>query len=513
MFASHFIKAIRIVVAALVLTTSTLIYGQFQNQAITTDPYGQGETAIAVSPLNPNYLLGSWTDGTANLAYAKPGYGFSTNGGTTWYASVITLPPTVSSGYTTSVTFDRYGNAFYCYVGIDPFYNIYVARTTQFPPQSNDWTSIKISTGFENIRPRITVDNTGSINDGRIYVSWTDYTNGTAKFSYSSNHGATFSTPLTLSDQNLGYRGESSSEVILDLDVNTDDIQRAFVGHTQVSVGPSGEVYVVWSQNDSNYKIRKSTNGGVSFAPEVTVSNYLPKYYYLGTWFVIRSYNPTMAVSPTNGYIYVSYAEPPSLSSNDFRIKFIRSTNGGTTWSSPQVIADFNIGLQFFPWIAVDSNGKISVVVGHSSDFSSADAYLTESYDNGSTFTTPERVSSESSFPSYGYFAIHYQGVATIHDGTCYALWTDFRNGNADPFFAYGNLAAMNNKSFTPSATAHNNNHVIERGYYGKLHEVFTCGGEIYYRRSSNNGTSWEFTTRISNTNNFNNHPSDPTPI
>jgi hypothetical protein len=76
-------------------------------------------------------------------------------------------------------------------------------------------------------------------------------------------------------------------------------------------------------------------------------------------------------------------------------------------------------------------------------------------------------------------------------------------------FFEEERLAnAYLNKSLTTSATAHNNNHVIERGYYGKLHEVFASDGEIYYRRSSNNGTSWELTTRISNANDFNNHPS-----
>jgi hypothetical protein len=67
---------------------------------------------------------------------------------------------------------------------------------------------------------------------------------------------------------------------------------------------------------------------------------------------------------------------------------------------------------------------------------------------------------------------------------------------------------AYDNKSTRYDATAHNNNHVIERGFFGKLHEVFHSGGEIFYRRSSNNGDSWEITERISTGNGSNNHPS-----
>ncbi len=55
---------------------------------------------------------------------------------------------------------------------------------------------------------------------------------------------------------------------------------------------------------------------------------------------------------------------------------------------------------------------------------------------------------------------------------------------------------------------AFNNNHLIERGYSGKLHKVFHSGGEIFYRRSSNNGVTWELTKRISTGNGANIIPS-----
>jgi hypothetical protein len=67
---------------------------------------------------------------------------------------------------------------------------------------------------------------------------------------------------------------------------------------------------------------------------------------------------------------------------------------------------------------------------------------------------------------------------------------------------------AYDNKSTRYDATAHNNNHILERGFFGKLHEVFHSGGEIFYRRSSDNGASWEITERISSGYGSNNHPS-----
>jgi len=85
-----------------------------------------------------------------------------------------------------------------------------------------------------------------------------------------------------------------------------------------------------------------------------------------------------------------------------------------------------------------------------------------------------------------------------------------------DDYFGWGRVNANQavllalayaNKS-TNYYAGYNNAHLIERGYSGKLHEVFHSGGEIFYRRSSNNGTSWEITKRLSSGNGANGAPS-----
>lgn len=47
--------------------------------------------------------------------------------------------------------------------------------------------------------------------------------------------------------------------------------------------------------------------------------------------------------------------------------------------------------------------------------------------------------------------------------------------------------------------TGYNNEQPLVRSADGKVHEVFSSGGEIFYRRSSNNGSSWDITTMLSN--------------
>ena len=80
--------------------------------------------------------------------------------------------------------------------------------------------------------------------------------------------------------------------------------------------------------------------------------------------------------------------------------------------------------------------------------------------------------------------------------------------GRINAFKSVTLAAAYVNKSANYDATAHNNNHILERGFFSKLHEVFQSGGEIFYRRSGNNGDSWEITKRITTGNSSNNHPS-----
>ena len=65
---------------------------------------------------------------------------------------------------------------------------------------------------------------------------------------------------------------------------------------------------------------------------------------------------------------------------------------------------------------------------------------------------------------------------------------------------------AYDNKSQSAKATyANNARHLVKDGGY--LYEIFSSGGEIYFRRSNNNGSSWQVTKRLTAGNGSNSRP------
>jgi hypothetical protein len=85
-------------------------------------------------------------------------------------------------------------------------------------------------------------------------------------------------------------------------------------------------------------------------------------------------------------------------------------------------------------------------------------------------------------------------------DGYRTKYYLETYNILGDPSLNYPYLYnyANSNKSLNYHATSYNNNHIIEKDASGRLHFVFQSGGEIFYRRSTNTGSAWDITRRIS---------------
>jgi tetratricopeptide (TPR) repeat protein len=420
-------------------------FAQFSNSPVDTNSYEQSETAIAISPVNSSYLLGAWNDVKSNV-YAQAGYAFSTNGGTSWSMGVLPAPSNRQSykyGFDPSVAFDRNGNAFYGYIATDSTKQLgatYVARTSN---QAVPWdiiTQVSANATGQD-KPSIVIDNTGGGYDGRIYTTWTDYSAGSAiKFSYSANHGNSFSGEVTLGS----YANVVSDAVTCKPSDSTSSglVPDTVAQNSFPALGPNGEVYVVWMDVvdgkylNGNFKIRKSTNGGATFGSATTVASFT---------FLIQTYVgaldirnlPALAVDPKTGYLHLVYADRAIHdNTSPVRLKYVRSTDGGTSWSTPTIIGNFGAGWQFFPWISIDGQGRISIFFVHSADLANIDTYLIESFDEGASFLAPVRVTSQSSNPSNAHWTHHYQGLAKWPGGYNYPLWTDYRNGNPDIYFA-----------------------------------------------------------------------------
>jgi hypothetical protein len=163
--------------------------------------------------------------------------------------------------------------------------------------------------------------------------------------------------------------------------------------------------------------------------------------------FRVSSY-PSMAADtsggPNRGNLYLVWSDARN---GDADILFIRSTDGGQTWSQPVRINDDPVGNgrdQFFSWVAVDpTNGQIVVMFyDRRADANNLilDVYVTRSTDGGLTFEPNIKVNTQSFNPRddrlfQGAFIGDYNAIA-VHNNLAYPIWSDTRRRELDVFGA-----------------------------------------------------------------------------
>ena len=330
----------------------------------------QNETAIAVDPNNPNrvvsgandYATRTWScsiGGTpcSALGDAYSGTYFSNNGGQTWCctstdpAHIGTLIPGVEhlvggqydAGGDPSLAFDSQGNVYYAGLGFDrtaPPNTVAVNKGTFDGSGQLSWgppTFINQTTApsILNDKEWIAADwhNSSPFRD-RVYVSWTRYIfnahNGSFVqapifFAYSTDGGATFSTPANISGNVLYDQG------------------------SRPIVGPDGTLYVIFdgatrlATLDSQW-IVKSTDGGVSWSKPTKIADVQSAIPIANAVYRDDSF-PAGAAAP-NGDLYVAWSSQTSDSTGGLcptrtntgchlAALYSKSTDGGATWSAP----------------------------------------------------------------------------------------------------------------------------------------------------------------------------------
>lgn len=398
----------------------------------------EAEEEIAVDPTNWANLISVVSDFSLRGGYNTTKFAVSFNDGAagTWSEAFI---PRISGYPATSdsqlweansdptVAVDRLGNVFLCnlylnasnnanglYVSVgqltDPSLGLSVGETIPVA------TNLDPSTTTIEDKPWLTVDNSGnSGTDGNVYVTWSHFTASSdmIMFSRSTDHGQTWSTPVQVSDPKFdgGVQG------------------------SQVAVGPKGGIYIVYETffvgNQRQQYLVQSTDGGQSFSASVPITPLFNELTFNSTYRT-NSF-PSLAVSPTNGRIYVVYADEPSPTTGA-EIEFVSSVNHGNNFSSPVVINDNSAGQQFFPSVVADSDGNIHVswFDTRNGGKSSAlyDIYATRSTDNGSKFAPNSRVTPVSIDAGGAIFIGDYMGLVAAGP-YAHPVWTSggFNNG------------------------------------------------------------------------------------
>ncbi|MBN2380225.1 exo-alpha-sialidase [candidate division WOR-3 bacterium] len=426
------------------LTLVTFAQTNFENIRVNSDtdpalPF-HNEEQIVVNPKDSLNLVACWRD--FRLGYRQVGIGVSFDGGLTWEDRLIS-----NSGYTydsdPGLTTDGDGNIYLVTLAFDDgdgenALAVFKSTDGGLTFGSPNYAALGDNTVFHD-KELIACDRGNSPYKGNLYVTWTllpDEDRGRIYCTSSADGGGTWTEPVAISDL----------------------LPDGSVQWSVPCVGSDGTVYAAWVNLDENaIMLDRSYDGGITWGEDQLVL-YAPGFYYIDDWIGVFSF-PAMDADITNGpyggNLYMAYLSYTG-SDTDSDIYFIRSEDGGDTWSEQVKISGDDVpeNDQFHPWLVVDNLGIIHVVFydqrnGLEDDLQ--DVYYTKSEDGGDSWSEPERVSAVASRPSTtkppylspepmpGEIYGEYVGLAAWN-GRPFPVWTDCReNGVQNIYFGWYN--------------------------------------------------------------------------
>lgn len=402
---------------------------------VATENTTQSENSIFINPEdNHNVLNSNNSTSSGGGLYGADGL-FSFDAGDTWDGSIQGTGGSNSGDPSVVI-----GTNGYYYNG---FINTGGGQSCAYSTnQGETWTSVLIASkpsGFSSLldKNHLTIDNSpSSTYEGHLYSAWTAFggsSDNEIEIARSTTNGQSWSEKIMISS---GVNAGSHNQGV------------------NVQTGPNGEVYVVWAiydnwPGDENaLGFAKSLDGGATFQPAYRIIENIKgiRNSTAGKNHRVNSF-PSMAVDISNGDhsgdIYVVWANvgvPGTNTGPDVNVYMIKSTNGGTSWSSPVKINQDPAGTgkkHYFPWITCDpETGTLCVIFYDDRDVSAnqVETWVAYSMDGGEVWDD-FRVSDVAFTPApipglaSGYMG-DYLGISA-REGMVYPCWTDNRSGTA----------------------------------------------------------------------------------
>ncbi len=424
----------------------------------------QNEISLTLVPVY-NTIVAAFND---HPLAGGPGLGvaYSIDGGQNWISSNLPYPINPFTGvnmidaFDPSVSSDNLGNVYAAYIATDnnwsggPISGLFVNKSANGGLSwgsnvtvSIDNTASGVGDSFYryNDRCQIRCDkHQSSPYVNNLYTTWIKdrgwympqpYSD--VYFSYSTNSGLSFSTPLRIND-NIS---NMANMPIHDISSN-------------------GDVYVLWIDYDvtSGGKgilyLDKSTDGGLTWGTDIMVDTILLPPIYLNSLSDIRAKGA--AVLRTHPFIYnrlyIAYAEHANVIGGDEAdIFLVRSDDGGLTWSQPlKINDDMTICDQIMPWMELKSDGTIDVAWYDRRNSPAdilCDVYFCTSTDGGLSFSPNSKINSlsfQSPNTPQGIWFGEYLGLATDDQMTYVAYTSSVIDPMGDIFFSRLNNPVSN---------------------------------------------------------------------
>lgn len=392
------------------------------------------EVSIAINPKNTNQIIAG-----ANLNNRYK----SNDGGLTWQAGILTC--NAYSVYGDPVVFwDTLGSAYFMHLS-NPNPSITPGGTwvdrivIQKSTDAGATYPICKATGKSGTKVQDKPWHVVSPFDNSIHITWTQFDAYESSASADSSHimyshsldgGLTWSAPLRINHQGGNC---------MDNDTTVEGAVPA--------IGPSGEVYVVWASLQG-LRFQKSVDNGLTWMPSEKLIGTINGGWVYDVGGLMRCNGLPftqcdLSQGPNRGTIYVNYSDQTN-GINDVDVYVIKSTDGGTTWSSPiRVNNDVPGKNQFMSSMTVDqATGYVYVIFYDRRNYTGSnltDVYVAISKDGGNTFSN-HKINQTSFNPTSTVFFGDYIGISA-HNNKVRPIWMQLNGGALSVFTA--NLDAL----------------------------------------------------------------------
>jgi len=426
------------------------------------------EPFVAVDPTDPDNIIGvfqqdRWSDGGAHgLVTAS-----STNGGANWASNFADFSTCADPGSDFNrstdpwVSFDSAGRAYQISLGIDSvaltFSGVEVATSTD---QGATWSApVRLITDNDpinfNDKESITADWRPTVGAGRAYATWIrgdlpGWDNisltgashsfafrGLPMFSSTQDGGATWSTPISMTNSNIYVQG---NQIVVLPDGTLVDV--AAVLFRGSGVQPTSTQYF-WTAMISK-------NGGKTWGAPIKIAPLgtalltnpdIPNPTTFDETVRAGDYLPDVAVDKNTGAIYMVFANHIGGGVN--HVMLTKSTDGGKRWSTPVDVTgpQPTAAHSFNGTVEVTDDGVVAVMYYDFRNNTGApglptDVWMTHSHDGGATWTEQHvygPFDMENAPIARGWFLGDYQGMAaTGNDLMLFFSVTDLTDPSAN---------------------------------------------------------------------------------